>query len=30
MPAAAIALDEPRTVVRRWIKLRNLRDTDNA
>jgi hypothetical protein len=30
MPAAAIALAEPRTQVRRWIKLRNLRDTDGA
>jgi hypothetical protein len=28
MPAAAIALDEPRAAVRRWIKLRNLRDPD--
>jgi hypothetical protein len=30
MPAAAIALAEPRTEVRRWIKLRNLRHTDEA
>ncbi len=28
MPAAAIALAEPRTEVRRLIRLRNLRDTD--
>jgi hypothetical protein len=28
MPAAAIALAEPRTEARRWIRLRNLRDTD--
>lgn len=30
MPAAAIALAEPRTEARRWIRLRNLRDTDQA
>jgi hypothetical protein len=30
LPAAAIALSEPRTEVRRWVRLRNLRDTDNA
>ena len=30
LPAAAIALAEPRTEVRRWIRLRNLRDTDGA
>lgn len=30
LPAAAIALAEPRTEVRRWIRLRNLRDTDEA
>jgi hypothetical protein len=29
LPAAAIALDEPRTEVRRRIKLRNLRDPDS-
>jgi hypothetical protein len=28
LPAAAIALDEPRTEVRRWIRLTNRRDTD--
>lgn len=28
LPAVAVALDEPRTHVRRWIKLINLRDTD--
>ena len=28
LPAAAIALAEPRTEVRRWIKLTNRRDTD--
>jgi hypothetical protein len=28
LPAAAIALAEPRTEVRRWIRLRNLRDPD--
>ena len=28
LPAAAIALAEPRTEVRHWIRLRNLRDTD--
>lgn len=27
LPAAAVALDEPRTEVRRWIKLLNWRDT---
>jgi hypothetical protein len=30
LPAAAIALAEPRTDVRRWIRLRNLRDTDET
>jgi hypothetical protein len=30
MPAAAIALAEPRTEVRRVIRLRNLRDSDEA
>jgi hypothetical protein len=30
MPAAAIALAEPRTEVRRLIRLRNLRDSDKA
>jgi hypothetical protein len=30
LPAAAIALAEPRTEVRRLIRLRNLRDTDQA
>jgi len=30
MPAAAIALAEPRTEVRRRIRLRNLRDSDEA
>jgi hypothetical protein len=30
LPAAAIALAEPHTQVRRWIRLRNLRDTDEA
>jgi hypothetical protein len=30
LPAAAIALAEPRTEVRRLIRLRNLRDTDEA
>ena len=30
LPAAAIALAEPRTEVRRLIRLRNLRDTDKA
>lgn len=30
LPAAAIALAEPRTEVRRVIRLRNLRDTDEA
>lgn len=30
LPAAAIALDEPRTEVRRWIKLTNRRDTDSS
>jgi hypothetical protein len=28
LPAAAIALAEPRTKVRRWIRLRNLRNAD--
>jgi len=28
LPAAAIALAEPRTEVRRWLRLRNLRDTE--
>jgi hypothetical protein len=28
LPAAAVALAEPRTEVRRWIKLINRRDTD--
>jgi hypothetical protein len=30
LPAAAIALAEPRTEVRRLIRLRNLRDSDKA
>jgi hypothetical protein len=30
LPAAAIALAEPRTEVRRWIRLRNLRNTDEC
>jgi hypothetical protein len=30
MPAAAIALAEPRTEVRRVVRLRNLRDNDEA
>jgi hypothetical protein len=30
MPASAIALAEPRTEVRRLIRLRNLRDTDES
>jgi hypothetical protein len=30
LPAAAIALAEPRTEGRRLIRLRNLRDTDRA
>ena len=30
LPAAAIALAEPRTEARRLIRLRNLRDTDEA
>jgi len=30
MPAAAIALDEPRAAVRHWIKLRNLRAPDKT
>jgi len=30
LPAAAIALAEPRTDIRRWIRLRNLRDTDEG
>jgi hypothetical protein len=30
LPAAAIALAEPRTEVRRLIRLRNLRDSDEA
>jgi hypothetical protein len=30
LPAAAIALAEPRTEVRRIVRLRNLRDTDKA
>jgi hypothetical protein len=30
LPAAAIALAEPRTEVRRWIKLINRRDTDST
>ena len=29
LPAAAIALAEPRIDVRRWIRLRNLHDTDD-
>jgi hypothetical protein len=28
LPAAAVALAEPRTEVRRWIKLTSRRDTD--
>jgi hypothetical protein len=30
LPAAAIALAEPRTEVRRVVRLRNLRDNDEA
>jgi len=30
LPAAAIALAEPRTEVRRVVRLRNLRDNDQA
>jgi len=28
LPAAAIALAEPRAELRRWIRLRNVRDSD--
>jgi hypothetical protein len=30
LPAAAISLAEPRTEVRRWIRLRNLRNSDEV